>query len=505
MSERLCVVMPVYVLSLLLSGGIACAYVYFADYLHLPWCDELCFADTAVNLALDRGWGSHVWPYSYNLLHVHLLWGWLKCFGISHRTVCALDVVLAWCSFAVLACAAYRTRICRHALSFLMLAVCFWFVPVLFNTINGGRVDTLVMLFTILSVWSIARFGDCDNRKKAYVFLSTFFLMLSAVYSVPVVAALCAFQVAGSFRDRRALRREISIALTAAMGVLLAYLLCCVFYFCHGSLLRFVNSYFSYGVGSLLKGASPLSRVVGNYLHDGIPLLCLVGGAGLGVAVLKIRLRRRLLCLLLWAVCIPLVMTLAGRYERYYRWLFILPAMLVGVGVLERLNRKAVQGLVLGVAMAYSAVILAGLIKARRLEFDSIHRLPRDIKGSHVVLADDRLYYHVVGSGNTLWKIRDRNRDLSPREKIERAVNSLNLGEKTKDRMRRAVKRIERLDESLPGEGYAVGIDAAPFNDNISNLRRLGYATEVQTNGTPLLRARFFRRQPEPMSDGDEP
>ncbi len=488
-------------LSVILSGGIACAYICFADYLSLPWCDEVGTADAAVNLSLNRGWGSQVWTYSYNVLHVHLLWGWLKGFGISHRTVCALDVVLAWCSFAALACAAYRTHLCRKALSFLLLSVCFWLLPVMFRTINGGRIDTLVMLFTILSVWSIVRLDGCDDRRKANVFLSSFLLMLSGVYSVPPIAALCALQVLCSIRDRRELRREISLTLAAATGFLLGYLLCCAFYFRHGYLLQFVNTYLCLGVGSLMEGPSPLSRIADSHLRDGLPFLFLAGGVGLGVSLPKLRFSRRIWCLLLWVACIPLVMTLAGRYERYYRWLFVLPVVLTGIGILERFNQKAVSCLALAGVLACSAASLSGLVQQRALTFRSLRRLSCDIRDSNVILSDERLYYHLVKTGNALWRIRYRGQGPSFRGKVERAIDSLALEQNTKDRIIRLVNRIVREDETLPAEGYLVGLDETDFKADVDKLKAFGYQAEVQASHGPVLRAKFFLGSQETVGD----
>ena len=86
----------------LISSSISLLYciltICFIDYLSVPWTDEIGTADTAINVVLYGQWKSDVWLYIYQPLHAFFLIPWIFIFGISHTSVCSMNVIIAFIS-----------------------------------------------------------------------------------------------------------------------------------------------------------------------------------------------------------------------------------------------------------------------------------------------------------------------------------------------------------------------------------------------------------------------
>jgi len=130
------------------------------DYISFPWLDEIGTSDTAVNVTLYGNWVSHVWKYSYNPLHAFLLIPWLIIWGVSHLSVCSFTVLLSFISFVILLRILLKRSLLSTTLGVVVFTLLYWGGLEFARLITLGRIDILVMLFSILVVNELTPMAD---------------------------------------------------------------------------------------------------------------------------------------------------------------------------------------------------------------------------------------------------------------------------------------------------------------------------------------------------------
>lgn len=427
------------------------------------WFDEIGTSDTAVNCVLHGEWRSHVWPYSYNPLHINLLIGWLWLFGVSHFSVCAFTVLCSFATCVLLQRSLIRVGILKDWLMNALYQVAFWFGSWEFSYITtNGRIDMLVALLTLALVLELMP-QTARHASICHVFVRALLLMLAGVYSVPVIVFFGMFLlVTANTKTEAAL--ILKKGLIAAAGVTLGFALSCLYHGFHQHFFRFVHSYFSYNGTLSQVPISFVDRVLQGYCAE-------VTGAFFWIMALLVLLVSRSVReggawrYLMFVALIPLLGVVGGRYESYYSWLFYLPALTCLLFAISRLKSRMLL-------TTCCAVLLLGNGVFRWFEFNErwksqvetiesvgtyVEAHPEIFRsGQKIAILDTWLYYPVVRSGAEIWKMGDGSyQDISPREKCQNFLNKWIKDEKSREVLLRIFDRYEKSPEKLEAPYYS--------------------------------------------------
>lgn len=431
---------------LLLGTGCCVATILALDYISFPWCDEVGTTDTAANVVMHGVWRSHLWPYSYNPLHINLLIGWMKIFGISHMSVCAFGVVTGYVLFWVLRGMLVRARIVTDLPSNLLYAVLFWGGASFMGILTNGRIDLLTALFTVLMVNELLYEGE---TRKFRLFIYAFLMMMAAVYPVPVVVmfGICLLVGAKTKEERIEIWQK---GLIAGFGVVLAFAVSCGYYAYHRQLVRFLYTYFSYN--STISGIAKVGfvqKLVDGYTYDWQALIMFGISA---IACLAIgSLRKPAWRLVAFIGLIPLLAKYSGRYESYYSWMFYLPVVCLGLWTLNKIGRKWLVWAIFAIALVPPICRIAknsdrwnemreAMDQAERAVAERSDQL---YPGRQVAMSDVCFYYPLLRRGTEIWSAK-KSDDYTPEEKFMRFVNVHIKDEARRDQVINLYNRFER-------------------------------------------------------------
>lgn len=411
-----------FLLAVVFSAGI----IATLNYTSFAWCDEAGTSDTAINCVLRGEWVSHVWQYSYNPLHIHLLTGWLHVFGVSHLAVCSLGVVGALVLCTLLQFILIRRGILNSISLNILYQIMFWFGSWTFSTvITQGRIDLFVAIFTVLLVVNLMVEAS-SGKHLLEVFAFGFLMMMAAVYPVPVVVCfgvlllLCA-------KGGRCRIGVLKTGMAAAAGVGLAFLLSCVYYGYHRHLFRFVHSYFSFNATISDSSLGLAARIIRGYGFE------VTGLVLLGFVLLYSVLKRKQVSFpfVIFLTLIPFFGVIGGRYEMYYSWMFYLPVLSAFLFAVSRIGS---QKLVWALIVVFG-VVGTGRYWAKQDEWAANRRVVERVEdcvtqhpeifnsSNQVVITDYLFYYPVVRSGAIVFADDSlTGYRVSPREKFDRFV-----------------------------------------------------------------------------------
>lgn len=428
-------------------GAVLCGATILAlDYISFAWIDEVGTTDTAASVVVHGVWRSHLWHYSYNPLHINLLIGWMKVFGVSHMSVCAFGVVTGYLLFVVLGRILARNGMLKSVGENVLYAVLFWGGTGLMRILTNGRIDMLTALFTVLTVDELMRPGEV---RKLRLFVYAFLMMLAAVYPVPVVVmfGVCLLVRAGSKEARKLIWHKGWIA---AAGVAMAFAVSCGYYVYHRQLLRFLHTYFSFNATLAGSDAGFVRKLVDGYTYD---MQALVMFALVVIVLLLMGwLRKDAWRLMIFIGLIPLLAKYSGRYESYYSWMFYLPVLVASLWVIRRLGKRWVVYACL--ALAFLPPILRitnhvswwGRMHALQVEAERevSERAGELYHGCPVTISNFSYYYPLLRQGAEIWAGQKEVRDISPEEKFLRFVDKYIQGDVMRERAIRLYRRFER-------------------------------------------------------------
>lgn len=457
--------------SLLTSALIAIAMMIAINRISWPWRDECGTTDTAANIVLRGVWESHVWPYSYNPLHLLLLVPWCQVFGVSHAAVCSFGIVTGFILFAILSTTINKRGIISGFLHNFLFVVLFWGSWVFSGIITNGRIDMLLALFTTLTV--IELLSDTNRSESLYkwrLFCFSFLMMLTAVYAVPMIALFIVLLMA--IAPTNAIRKAYFIkGIVCGAGVLSAFTVSCVYYLCHHSLLRFLHSYFSYNAS--LSGSSETfaDKIAHAYTYDIQALVIFLIVLFLTVSVRRLRI-------IDWRIVsfiglIPILAKLSGRYEVYYSWMFFLPVTLLFMKTVQRLSHRQIS---LAFLIAAICVMFFTYVHrtreahafAMRVAAAEEKILSQEVKlkeGTNVVIHDLSYYFPLVSYKVRIWQkssgtqsshANDIRYTATPREKFARFAQKLFTTPEARDKAMLFYDKFERSYEENPPEDAIV-------------------------------------------------
>ena len=462
----------------LLAAIPAATALALIDSCTFPWCDELCLCDGMYMKALRGVDWSAVSACAYNPFYPILLYVWAKLFGAAHFVASALSVVIGYVACVVIDSIARRREWWSSVWADAAFVFLFWGGWLLSEAFTTARPDVLALLLGALFADALSR-EDGNARPRLRTFVFATLLFLAAPYPLPLMFffGLFLLTTAGSSQARRTVMGR---GFAAGGGFMLGIALASGYYVVQQDVMRLLGSYVYFNSITGYSSAPFWTRVVKGYSYDLTPFALLATALALGA------FKRRSWPVALFIVAIPLLMTLGGRYERYYIWTFYVPCVLLAVHAVARRNGKAIVALaVAGMALFATRHAIAYVNAGPQRDFRDACRNFVDKHGSRfgrnvdVVVAENvegraDFYYPLMRHGARVW-FRGGNalNGRSDEEKFLEGLALMPCGEERRKDLMKFIARIQRFVPLLPEKGLV-----------------LFYAEEDVKNVRPLLEAK---------------
>lgn len=463
----------------------AISYVLCIDYICFPWLDEIGTSDTAVNVTLYGDWVSHVWKYSYNPLHAFILIPWLMIWGVSHLSVCSFTVLLSFISYVILLRILLKRSLLSTTLGVVVFTLLYWGGFEFARLITLGRIDILVMLFSILVVNELTPMADGRfySAKRWATLIYSFLLMAASIYTIPLL--VCYSFLFYFITKDKAVRQELRWRfLLSVLGILASFVLICLFYYSVHGLFKFVNSYMSFNatINHNNQGTGLAERLIAAYSTDIYAFI--VWAIAAAIFGFKRNKNKHLSFYLLFILCIPGLMVFAGRYRFYYSWIFYVPVIIIAAYAFEKVHQKWRTAVLLG-AVIVSTIIRPAVyskeFSENRAHLKSAEEFVNQCSSflkerDNVVFFNSLFYYALVERRYNLWqKYEGLQKMPQPKEKfqyfVERAVKDTEKRQKLLD----LFNKIEYCDPYLPKSGYIFTDGKMEFMNAIRYMKTHDY------------------------------
>lgn len=436
-----------------LGGGCTCTYVLLSlvfiiiNLLTLsnliPWIDEVMFLDTSYNAAFHGSWETTAWyrvagqyPFStYPPLYQMLATLWMWLFGGSLVAVRSMNLLVTFALGGACLRLMKRHGAVLTPWTAALFTLLLWGTEDMAWMYRNGRPDMLCALAFVFSIHAIDRWQKSPmSMNGAFIWLTSrpclsviFTSALVVCCGVQAAVCLCAFWlflfmvVKGG---RGAVVRLLFLLLT---GMVSGMLLVALFMVAHGRLVAFVSSVILYSdtlsglalavlprAGEVfgfsptgymqklleLRTASSLAERFATIVEEfrGFILLSVVALMAY-VSCFRNKLSRLMgdkgFLALLFALYIPVVMTLAGRFAIYYRWMAFLPLMVALTSISDRQRWWCVVMAVVAVAM--SVLGIKSMLPDGHCNYNNLCSFVgrRHFKSSDAVVCPFSLFYEL--------------------------------------------------------------------------------------------------------------
>lgn len=379
-----------FILPATLCITIGFAYMFFLDYITVPWTDEVGTADTPINFVTRGQWISSIWHYTYNQLHAYLYVIWFKIFGVSRLAVCSMDIVISCITILLL----LKIMIYRLYINNMLLLASFVFLVmgglVMMHIIMSGRIDPLAILFATLLIETIIEKGE---RWKVFVY--SFLLFASATYPIPLIGLFIIYLLISDSSQRGHLLYNLFLFVAGVLCSL--FVICCLFK-SQGLLYTYLYSFFFHSS----HGGDLIHKFIGAYTLD-IEGMTIFGVAIFTSVVVRKRITNTTWKYAAFMLAIPALMVLSGRYVVYYTWLFYLPVSMLLIYMLSVQNSSKVN---IGVCL-FSILFLLGIALAR---YQKNIPANRDILYYHKEYGNQKdLNFVFMGNEHPYYVLRERH------------------------------------------------------------------------------------------------
>lgn len=480
--------------SSLLSLALAVTTLLLSGWTSRPWCDELTFLDSAVNFLRSGVWHSEVFYLVNNPLYPLAAASATVLFGASHFVVVSVGVLFAFLA-SVLVLRSMRRRGAFGGIgSEIAFVALFWTVGSMVGIITNGRPDTMVLFLTVLLIDGMFPADGCEMSGRR-VFFEAYLLMLAAAYTLPLC---CVFSAAGMVCAAHRRKAFVRTALIVGGGIC-AWLTIAAFYAWQCELVRFIGFYATFNSITGQKFGSFAERVLAGYAYDFWTLGIHVSALAVACVVGRLRgfIRVGIVILL-----IPLLMTVCGRYQPYYGWLFSVPSFCFAVAVLSRVSFRV------GRYLPFVALVLAAcLVRGVRSSSECVaNRTSRDAadafvmreqghfgEGATVVVADDTignvdLYYPLLSRKTDLWfRGKAALTEMSDERKFEVGLALFVKDEAKRKKILACVLKHQRVMGYLPKSGVVVFNTKQDFDGLGPIFQRNGRLSFLASDGVRSL------------------
>lgn len=415
-------------------------------------------------------------------------------FGASHFVVVGVDVLFAFLASELLLRSMRRRGVLGGVGPEIAFVALFWTVGSMAGIITNGRPDTMVLFLTVLLLDGMFPADGCGISGR-WVFFKAYLLMLAAAYTLPLC---CVFSAAGMVCAVHRRKAFVRTALIVSGGIC-AWLTIAAFYAWQRELVRFVGFYATFNSITGQWFGSFVERVLAGYAYDfwtlGIHISALVVACVIGR--LRSFIKVGIVILLM-----PLIMTVCGRYQPYYGWLFSVPVFCFAVAVLSRVSFPVVRYLPIVVLVFASC-----LVRCVRSSKEAVaSRASRDAaaafvmreqgcfgEGATVVVADDTignvdLYYPLLRRKTDLWfRGKAALTEMSDERKFEVGLALFVKDETKRKRTLACVLKHQRVMGYLPKSGVVVFNTRQDFDGLGPIFQRNGRLSFLASDGVRSL------------------
>ncbi len=471
-------------------------YLFCIPFISIPWVDEIGTADTSINVLNDGIWMSNVWKYSYNPLHAFLLILWLYIFGITHLSVCGFGAFIALISSIALTYALRKRKIINDDIQGILFIVLFWLGWNMITIVPSGRIDTLSMLFVILVIDSFTT-DDASSPNTKYCFISSFLLILTNVYAIPLLLIFILFYFFNNQDKKRLLFKRLKCIICASI---FAFLLICLFYIRVHQFVGYINTFFSFNATvNPSSKISLLSRIFNAYKEDYFSIILLVVTAIISLFIVKEKLSLKQF---LFVVLIPVFMVISGRYTVFYSWLFYIPCIILfiyysGNRVSRRINTLFIC---IFITIGFSRMIfLMNSHKDDRILADKISgfvdtNMELFDNSENVLFINELCYYPLQKRDCKLWYHFQRLDDeLTPNQKFHEFIMLHFTDSRKRETIWNLYTTLQDDISYYPSNGMMFCTSYDEMNTSNDFFKSHGYSSKVvQTNG-PIYILEFLK------------
>ena len=329
-----------------------------------PWIDEVMMLDTSYNMAFHGSWETTAWyrvvgqyPFStYPPLYQMLACGWMRLFGGSLVAVRSMNLLFAFVLGSVSLRLMERHGVQLTPWTVALFTILLWGTSEMAWMYRNGRPDMLCALVFVFTVLAIDHYMLVKSRIHRLTVIATSALLLcSGIQAAVYLCALWLF----FFITMRGQRKEmVRLLVLLLSGFLLGLVLVSLFMLAHGRLLAFACSIMQYsatlsGIAlavlpwagdvfgfhsapftqkllelntetSLFQRLAPMAEYRSFVILSLVALLAYLTSFRRNWRGL---LGDKAFLLFLCALYVPVMMSLAGRFTVYYRWMAFLPLM----------------------------------------------------------------------------------------------------------------------------------------------------------------------------------
>ena len=338
-----------------------------------PWIDEVMFLDTSYNMAVHGTWETTAWyrvvgqtPFPiYPPLYQMAATAWIWLFGGSQVAVRSMNLLFTFLLGGVCLRLMKRHGPQLTPWTAALFTLLLWGTGEMAWMYRNGRPDMLCALVSALTVLAVdAYLSEKSLAARFAVVVSSALLLCSGVHAAVFLLALWLFFFIAAKDCRVENLRLLALLLT---GVFIGTLLVVLFMLAHGRLMAFACSIIQYSATlsaivlavlpwagevlgfhsepytqkllELTTETSFCERLASIAEYRSFVILSIVG-AGAYVAIFRKNLRHLLsdkgFIMLLCALYVVFIMTIAGRFPAYYRWMAFLPLLFSVVSIAAR-------------------------------------------------------------------------------------------------------------------------------------------------------------------------
>ena len=329
----------------------------------LPWLDEIMFADTAVNLALDGRWTTTAWwnfshetPVSlYPPLYQYLLAGWLKIWGFSILSARSFNIVVAAIVSVVIFGGLRKFNCLKNRYAILIFVFLFWGTGLFSWSYRNGRPDMVNLLFSSLFIYNYCLYMK-SNRNKWWMLINAVLILLSGLQACFFITFFLLYMYA----VKKEYRYKTKIAFLMTVFGFIAGLTALWGHFVYH---EHPGSFFwqfsqSETLSTLLQKIPFLSQSIHppetmESISEGGMLRCYTLNKNylfltcVNVIILcfllikkKYSKRSAAIDVLGFSLLMPGIMSLSGHCLSPYSWMFYLPALIFSMICMEKYNHK---------------------------------------------------------------------------------------------------------------------------------------------------------------------
>jgi 4-amino-4-deoxy-L-arabinose transferase-like glycosyltransferase len=331
----------------------------------LPWGDEVQFTDPVANYILTGHYYNTSWTNGsiYPPLYQMVLMGWLKIFGFSQFTVRSLNIFIAFVTIILLFVSLYKYRIIKKKDTLIIAVLALLSTSLLSWMAKSGRPDMLTMLIVVLLFLAFYYFKNNKSIGLVLLAISSIFAPISGLQIIPFMVFILIWSWI-TFKSERKLIFKFSII--SFSGVIIGTI-AMMFYFYKLNLLEdfilFILymsntfqkilhllpiNFFQFDNITVTNPSVPLlNKIIAPLLMNKVYSLCMTINAILIIFLYTKKMINHKsveTSLFIFALCIPLLMSLiAGHYPYYYSWIGLIISLILLILITEKYSKKAIN------------------------------------------------------------------------------------------------------------------------------------------------------------------